>query len=222
MPTAVPGRTRQEQTEQRRKEILDAALSTFNDVGESGTFIQEVCRRSGVSVGTLYHHFGSKDQLVATLHYTLLNEYQSGAGPILAADPPAEEGIRNTVEYHARWLVGHPEQANFLLQQPFAGTRSEQVPPELVLENEEFLATVKRWLEVRMDQGHLTRRPFDVVVALLIGPIHHWARAENFRSTGDRRSGDGTTTEAQSERAARRDRAIARLADGIWRALGPA
>lgn len=201
-----PGR-RRESTEQRRREILDATLETLIEVGESKTFIHEVCSRAGVSVGTLYHHFGSKDQLIATLYFTLLNAYQSDAGPILAANPPAEAGIRETVSYHVRWLVGHPREATFLLQQPFAGYRSDRVPEELNVANEQFLAIVHGWLDNQMGAGQLRRLPFDVVVALLIGPLHHWVRAELY---------------VDPARAARKAEAAARaLADGAWQALKP-
>lgn len=202
-----PGR-RRESTEQRRREILDATLETLIDVGESKTFIHEVCRRAEVSVGTLYHHFGSKDQLIAVLHYTLLNAYQSGAGPILAADPSAEAGIRDTVQHHLHWLVDHPREATFLLQQPFAGYRSDRVPPELIETNDAFLAVVHGWLDRQMEAGRLRRLPFDVVVALLIGPLHHWVRAALY---------------VNAEGAARKADAAARaLADGAWQSLRPA
>lgn len=202
----APGRTR-DTTGERRRSILEAALDAFLEVGETGTFIQEVCARAGVSVGALYHHFGSKDQLIATLHYTLLAEYQSGAGPILAADPPAEAGIRQTVDYHVSWLVAHPREATFLLQQPFAGYRSDQVPPSLVKENQEFLAAVHAWLDRRMDEGQMRRLPFDVVVALLIGPVHHWVRGELFLHP--------------SKASAEVPAAVTALADGAWNALQP-
>ena len=158
-------------------------------------------------MGTLYHHFGSKDQLIATLHYSLLSEYQSGAGPILAADPDAESGIRDTVAYHVDWLVGHPRPAMFLLQQPFAGYRSENVPADLIRENEEFLATVHGWLRGRMAEGSLRQLPFNVVVALLIGPVHMWVRGELY--LGPDRA------------AAKAPAATAALADGAWQALRP-
>lgn len=201
-----PGRTR-ETTAPRRRAILDAALDAALRVGESGTFIQEVCSRAEVSVGTLYHHFGSKDQLIATLHYTLLGEYQSGAGLLLAADPPAEAGVRDTVAYHLRWLVGHPRPATFLLQQPFAGYRSVHVPADLLADNDAFLATVHGWLDRRMADGSIKELPFDIVVALLIGPIHQWVRGQLF---------------LDPKRAARQaDRAVGDLADGAWQALRP-
>ena len=186
---------------------MQAALDTFIDVGESGTFIHEVCKRAEVSVGTLYHHFGSKDQLIATLHYTLLGDYQSGAGPILAADPDAETGIRETVSYHVDWLVTHPRPAMFLLQQPFAGYRSENVPAELIGENDEFLATVHAWLDRRMADGSLRHLPYNVVVALLIGPVHMWVRSELYMSA--------------ERAAAKAPAATVGLADGAWQALRP-
>lgn len=201
----MPSVRTREGSEPRRREILLAALDAFLEIGETGTFIQEVCQRSGVSVGTLYHHFGSKEQLIATLHHFLLDQYQSGAGPILAADPPAEEGIRQTVGYHVHWLVDHPREATFLLQQPFAGYRSDSVPDHLIASNREFLSIVHGWLERRMEAGELKRLPFDVIVALLIGPVHHWVRGELFLSF---------------ERArAKADKTITELADGAWQAL---
>jgi AcrR family transcriptional regulator len=198
---------RQRRTIQRRRDILEAALDSILDVGDSGSFVEDVCRRASVSVGTLYHHFGSKDQLIATLHYCLLNEYQRGAGDILAADPPAERGIKDTVEYHLKWLVRHPRPATFLLQQPFAGYRSADVPEELLAEDAAFLRLVRSWLDRRMSTGELRPMPFDLVVALLIGPVHHWARAALFRGTPSATSVRG---------------AVAEIGEGAWQALRPA
>lgn len=172
---------RTRRTSLRRREILGAALETVIDSGESGMFVHEVCARAGVGVGTLYHHFGSKDLLLATLHYSLLNDYQAGAGAVLAADPPAEPGIKDTVSYHLRWLVKHPRPATFLLQYPFAGYRSPDVAQGLLDENARFLATVKGWLDRRMSDGELRRLPFEMVTAVLIGPVHHWVRSALYR-----------------------------------------
>jgi AcrR family transcriptional regulator len=44
----------------RKQEILDAALRGFAEKGLAGTTVEEVRRRSGASVGSIYHHFGDK------------------------------------------------------------------------------------------------------------------------------------------------------------------
>lgn len=62
---------------QRRKaerpaEILDAALETFADKGYAATRLDEVARRAGVSKGTLYLYFESKEALFKAVVTTLL------------------------------------------------------------------------------------------------------------------------------------------------------
>ena len=200
---------RRNSTRIRRAEILAATLDCYVEDGPGGTFITEVCSRAEVSVGTLYHHFGSKEQLLTTLHLVTLNAYQAYARPVLEADPPAYNGIVDTVSAHLRWLTSHPREATFLLQQPFVGSRFESVlpdeapaPPELIAENEDFLAVVRSWLARRYAAGELRELPFDIVVALLIGPIHHWMRAA-----------------LHAERLDDVDRAIVELGEGAWEAL---
>ena len=48
----------------KRRRILDAALKTFADRGYHGTAVPEVATVGGVSTGTLYHYFASKEVLV--------------------------------------------------------------------------------------------------------------------------------------------------------------
>lgn len=47
--------------------LLDAALRVYADAGEQGLTVSAVTRASGVSLGSLYHHFGSIDGLVNAL-----------------------------------------------------------------------------------------------------------------------------------------------------------
>ena len=193
---------RRDSTRVRRAEILAATLDCFVEDGPGGTFIIDVCSRADVSVGTLYHHFGSKEQLLSTLHLVTLNAYQAYARPVLEADPPAYEGVTRTVAAHLRWLTGHPKEATFLLQQPFMGPRFESAPAELVAENEEFRSVVGAWLDRRAADGTLRPLPFDLVTALLIGPIHQWVRAALYEKTLDQV-----------------DQAIDELSEGAWQAL---
>jgi AcrR family transcriptional regulator len=47
--------------------ILDAARSLALDAGANATTIEEIARASGAPVGSLYHRFGSRDDLLARL-----------------------------------------------------------------------------------------------------------------------------------------------------------
>jgi AcrR family transcriptional regulator len=58
---------RAELSEQRKNEILDAALEVFSEVGLGEASVDDVVKRSGLSKGTLYWYFKSKDRLVGAL-----------------------------------------------------------------------------------------------------------------------------------------------------------
>ncbi len=65
------------QRRQRRKadrpgEILDAALELFAEKGFAATRLDEVARRAGVSKGTVYLYFDSKEALFKSLVETLV------------------------------------------------------------------------------------------------------------------------------------------------------
>src|ERR1044072_5609834 len=65
----------------RKDEILEAALGSFAATG--GTAIEEVRKRSGASVGSIYHHFGGKDGIAAALYVQILRGYQEGVARAL-------------------------------------------------------------------------------------------------------------------------------------------
>jgi AcrR family transcriptional regulator len=51
----------------RPRELLDAALTAFVEKGFAATRAEEIAARAGVSKGTLYLYFDSKEDLLKTL-----------------------------------------------------------------------------------------------------------------------------------------------------------
>lgn len=58
---------RQEQKEQRRQEILNAALDLFVTRGYAATKISDIAQWASMSVGLLFHYFESKEKLYEEL-----------------------------------------------------------------------------------------------------------------------------------------------------------
>ncbi len=56
--------SRQSRAEITRDRLLSATLESLHERGYSGTSTQEVCRRAGVSRGTLLHHFPTRIDLL--------------------------------------------------------------------------------------------------------------------------------------------------------------
>lgn len=58
---------RQERGRKRREEILDAAEQLMLEVGPAAASIQDIAKRAGSSVGSIYHFFPTKEAILAAL-----------------------------------------------------------------------------------------------------------------------------------------------------------
>ena len=63
MPPAAPTSQRQRRKDARPLELLDAALELFVEKGFAAARAEEVAQRAGVSKGTLYLYYPSKEEL---------------------------------------------------------------------------------------------------------------------------------------------------------------
>lgn len=78
--TAATPSTRQRRKEARPQELLDAALELFVEKGFAATRAEEVAARAGVSKGTLYLYYPSKEELLkAVIRERLSDEIAAGA-----------------------------------------------------------------------------------------------------------------------------------------------
>lgn len=181
--------------------ILDAALDAFDEKGYAAATIEDVRTRSGASVGSIYHHFGGKEQLAAALYLRALASYQDGFLAALRAHPPAEAGVKAVVEHHLDWVSRHRALARYLLDR--SAVDIDRASGQALREqNRAFFAGVQAWLRPHVEAGALQDVPLDLGSALWIGGAQEWTRHWL----------EGRT--ATSLRQARRI-----LADAAWEAL---
>ena len=83
---------RRRRKEARPAELLEAALALFVEKGFAATRSEEVARAAGVSKGTLYLYFPSKEELLkAVIQHFLGTEIETGVQEAAAADGPTAE-----------------------------------------------------------------------------------------------------------------------------------
>jgi AcrR family transcriptional regulator len=130
MPSAMP-KISAAQRETRRQQILDAALRCFSRGGFHNTTTADIVRESGVSQGTLYLYFATKDDIIialaedrhqaaAVLNALAQNEQDPVRGLYLLldlygrllADPDRIETRRVSVQGWAEALRNPPLQQN--------------------------------------------------------------------------------------------------------------
>ncbi|MEG1240636.1 MAG: TetR/AcrR family transcriptional regulator [Oscillospiraceae bacterium] len=65
---------RREQGAQTEQHILQAALELMRERGFDGVSVRDVCQKAGITTGAFYHHFPSKEALLAK-GFTPLDHY---------------------------------------------------------------------------------------------------------------------------------------------------
>lgn len=153
----------------RREAILGAALDSFDATGS--TAIEEIRRRSGASVGSIYHHFGGVDGITVALYVEILREYQAGVVRALKRARSAEDGVKALVRHHLRWVERNPERARFLLQ---GGVARASAGEEIRALNRSLSTTIGEWVERQAEIRPLRR---EIFYATIIGPAQELSRA---------------------------------------------
>lgn len=166
---------RQSRSGVRRERIIRAALSCFTEIGFTATGMSDICRKAGASIGSVYHHFGSKEQLAAAVYLEGIREYQNGIVKSLSDRKNARAGVRRVVRFHLTWVASNLEWARFLFrerQSVFMDTTGDEFT-EL---NRKFAAGVIGWFNHQVEAGILKKLPWDVQISLLLGPCQEYSR----------------------------------------------
>ena len=133
--------------EMRCRRIVEAALALASEGGYEAVAMKEVAARAGVSLGTLYRYFASKDHLLAEG----LLVWGSDLGRRLAERPPRgatpAERVGEAFQRMARGLAAHPRLA-------IALTRAVSSPDAGGVANAAQLrATMAGWLDGALGTG---------------------------------------------------------------------
>jgi len=184
----------------RKAAILAAALAVFSEKGIAAATIDDIRHASQASVGSIYHHFGTKEGIAAALFAQGLDDYWRKLIAGIAAAPTAERAICALVGTHVTWITSRPDLARFLF------ARRQAVSPE---HEQAMRARTAGYFKMAMDQmkpwfkqGVLRRLPPELYGPLLLGPAQELAR--NWL-------GGRTTLDPQA--------AVAELAGAAWRSL---
>jgi AcrR family transcriptional regulator len=162
-------------SEQRRREILDAALACFASSGFGAATMADIRARAGASTGSIYHHFKSKEQIAAELYLEGVRSAQAFGLSALLEHSDAERGIRALVEAYLDWVEQHPALAAFQFAMRHADFM-QAVEQDLTRIQREANAAATDWFRARMVSGELPNVTPDVMRAILYGPAAHFAR----------------------------------------------
>ncbi|MET7323695.1 TetR/AcrR family transcriptional regulator [Streptomyces sp. NPDC005549] len=155
--------------------LLDAALRLYTESGEQGVTVTAVTRTSGISLGSLYHHFGSLDGLLTALTERWTGRLLHQLVTALTSAETAREGIRAVVGAYLAFVRDHPGAA-LLVHSPRADRRLMARGQETRDAQEPTVSAMARWIRPRIDAGEVAPLPMPLLETLILGPVVAVAR----------------------------------------------
>jgi AcrR family transcriptional regulator len=93
----------------RPGELIDAALACFAERGFAATKLDDIAAKAGVSKGTVYLYFPSKEDLFkAVIRETVLPNLVRAEALLDSSDAPSAEALRRLVEFMTGRMASSP------------------------------------------------------------------------------------------------------------------
>jgi AcrR family transcriptional regulator len=89
MSTVQGERPRRADAQRNRDKLMTAAVAAFSEHGADAS-LEDIARRAGVGIGTLYRHFPNRDCLIESVYRHQVEVLCDAAPDLLAAHQPVE------------------------------------------------------------------------------------------------------------------------------------
>ncbi len=170
----MPTTTERASTTSRKRSILDAALVCFCDQGVEGTTIQDIQARADCSVGSLYHHFGSKEGIAEALWLDAIEQFNAAMLRNLEKSRNGKDAVRGVVIAYCRWTTRHAALARFLHSRDIEF--SEKAKERQRALRDGYIRRVYEIFTPFVRAREVAELPLHAYVPLISGPIEAYVR----------------------------------------------
>lgn len=164
----------QQKSMETKARIFRAAKHILQKKGYEGLSIKNICEEAGVSNGSFYHHFKTKDDL---LSYYI--EEQPGINPDLLDLPADAQEAKQTIIYVYLNYVRYCEELGVEFMANYYTPKNQSLNPVIRTERPYPILTVQNYLKKCMDAGiirlhHSLEETTTDIRMLVIGNVFEW------------------------------------------------
>jgi AcrR family transcriptional regulator len=159
-----------------KRHILSCALACFDEFGIEATTIEAIRERADSSVGSIYHHFGNKDGLIAALYLAALDDQLAMAEPRMASAATPRESVEALVRTYLEWVTQQPQLARFLFRARHL-VAAGPYKDELATRNKQRFEVLLKQFATGIKEGFILPLPKETFASLLIGQSENYCRA---------------------------------------------
>lgn len=150
-------------SEEKRRQILDAAVRVFARKGFHTSRVGDIAEEAGVAHGLLYHYFASKDEVLETVFRENWAVLLERIHAVEGTDAPAREQLRHVAAILLRTWLHEPDVVRVLVREI---ARSPEVQ-ERIGELTKPIGSIRRIIERGQASGEL-RADVDPTLAAIV------------------------------------------------------
>ena len=164
----------QQKSRETKKKIFNAAKNILQEKGYEALSIKNICEEAGVSNGSFYHHFKTKDDL---LSYYI--EEQPSINPDLLDLPESPEEAKTAIIQVYLNYVHYYQDLGLSFMSNYYTPKNQSLNPAIRTERPYPIVTVHNYLKKALDAGviHLSYPLEDITTdirMIVIGNVFEW------------------------------------------------
>ena len=158
------GRREQKKLANRRA-ILDAGLLVFSSIGYERATIMDVVEASGLSVGTLYNHFGDKDTIFAEIIGMLVRDVRAVLNASRSKAYDLESFVMGAFLAYSELMEQHPKMQQLISKNSNAFRQFVSTESELI----GLVNDLQQDMQSAVDAGLIPDFPVNLMTSAMMG-----------------------------------------------------
>lgn len=158
------GRREQKKLTNRRA-ILDAGLHVFSSIGYDRATIMDIVDASGLSVGTLYNHFGDKDTIFSELIGALVRDVRAVLSDSRSRAYDLESFIMGAFLAYSELMESQPKMQQLI-------SKNSNIFRQFVSTEEELIGLIsdlEKDMQKAVDSGIIPKFPVNLMTSAMMG-----------------------------------------------------
>jgi AcrR family transcriptional regulator len=158
----------------KRKKVLNTALKMILENGTQGASMGKISKQSGVAVGTIYHHFSSKEELITELYKELKLKMLQAIKYVSQEETPYQSFytmIKKFIEY----ALNYPDEYEFIERYCNSPIIDNNVKKEI---EASFKDTIDDFLTFIKSKKFIKEIPEDLLFLYINGALSGFLRAQ--------------------------------------------
>ena len=161
-------------SQETKKKIFLAAKNILKKDGYDALSIKNICEEAGVSNGSFYHHFKTKDDL---LSYYI--EEQPSINPEILETPSCIDDVRNVIIHVYLNYVKYCRELGVEFMSNYYTPKNQSLNPLKRTARSYPIVTVREYLQQSIDAGIISlKQPLDNITTdirmIVIGNVFEW------------------------------------------------